>query len=78
MSEEHRMLIVQDCKEANGNEDCPHLFHESYLCGQKYCTCSKRGTTVYVGGDIKDMPSARKELFKACPLKKVTQKEGGE
>lgn len=75
---EVRMLPVQDCMEASGDEDCPHLFHESYLYGQKYCTCSKQRTTVYVGGDIKDMPSARKELFRTCPLPKAAKKEGGE
>lgn len=77
---EVRMLPVQDCREANGNGngDCPHLFHESYLCGQKYCTCSKQGATVYVRGYIRDMPSARKALYKTCPLEKAGKKEGGE
>lgn len=78
MSEECRMLPVQDCREANGDGDCPHLFRHSYLCGQKYCTCSKQGATVYVRGYIKDMPSARKQLFKTCPLPKAGEKEGGE
>lgn len=90
MSEEHRMLIVQDCKAVNGlNYLCSHFIpvgwhaYIHYDGDEKDCYFScdlqqdKQIPRVLDDADY-GQEKACLELFRTCPLPKAGKKEGEE